>query len=851
MSFFRTHQKTLATLLLVLALGTVFAVLIPHALAQGTGTIGPTPAITIPTPADSVAGKALPDSSGAATGASSVAGIAIVWAVLFALQSILVLLVSWAGQLLNIMFSVNINTTPASIDAVIIGWTIVRDICNSLFLLIVLWIAFTIIFDIEGLGGKRLLFRVIIVALLINFSLTMVTAVFGLTNFLAKQFANNIRITQKQNGQIVCQKNPDQSDKMDPTNPSRCLPTYTQDIASFVMQTLRIQDLLAGISSTDVDAAKQAAEKSKADAQKVQEQNFITHAPVKDTLLASMGIQTAHAQLTTTFLGGCAVGGALGSVVPILGTGAGCLVGLAAVLTSGWFSSSLAGVFSTLATQAVRMGFNVVVLSILTFTFFTGAVTLLVRVVMMVMLAVVAPAAMMSSIIPGGFSFTSGWQSKWLNTLFSWAFFAPGYYFLIYLGLYMLSVYANFQLSAGSTAGQFLDNATMAIFVVAFFYLAGKYARKTGHVVAETAISIGQKAVSGTLAYATAGVATAGGAALRTAGRRVVSKGGRVEKASDFAARHFGSTGRALQRGTQSFIESENKDIDERKKFLGSMSRSQLVSRYGSAITSKDKMAALAALSDEGWAGDLDPRALESALQMAQRYGRQKDVLNVRPDLTKEHMVRGATSDDDAMRKIIRGIEDKSKINKAAATNHATAKALWENLTHNDLSNIGLKNSDLMTELTTYANATPTFRADVRSVSPQREIEFDKYFTGSLASGSGIGWKPTGWDAAALPPKLTVKSTHNGRTTATVPYAGNLVVRGGVPPLGTPPGTPPAYTSTVIGGRLPPNVRIDNATQTFVPIPGAVATPGTYDADIRVSDGTDTQDIHVSIRIDP
>lgn len=843
MPLFPTHQKILVILFLTLALGAVFAVLVPDALAQAIGTVAPTPAVSIPAPAAPVTGSALPESVSGSTGVSSVAGIAIVWAVLFALQSILVFLVSWAGQLLNIMFSVNINTTPASIDAVIIGWTIVRDICNSLFLLIVLWIAFTIIFDIEGYGGRKLLFRVIIVALLINFSLTMVTAVFGVTNFLAKQFADNIRITQKVNGVVQYQEDADGK----PTT----TPAYTQDIASFVMQTLRIQDLLAGISSSDVDAAKQAAEKSKAETQKVQEQNIITRAPVKDTLLASMGIQTARAQSATSFGAGCVIGGALGSVVPILGTAGGCLVGLTAVLTSSWFSGSLAGVFSTLATQATRMGFNVIVLSILTFTFFTGAVTLLVRIVMMVMLAVVAPAAMMSSIIPGGFSFTSGWQSKWLNLLFSWAFFAPGYYFLIYLGLYMLSVYANFQSQAGSAAGQFLDNATMAIFVVAFFYMAGKFARKTGHVVAETAIGLGQKVVSGGLAYATAGTANLGGAALRTAGRRVVSKGGRIEKASDFAARHFGSTGRALQRGTQSFIESENKDIDERKKFLGSMSKNQLLSRYRTAITSKDKMAALAVLSDEGWAGDIDPRALEGALQMAQRYGRHKDVLNVRPDLTKQNMVRGATSDDDAMRKIIRAIEDKSKINKAAAANTATAKALWENIDHNDLGKIGLKNSDLMTELTNYANATPTFRADVRRLSPQREIEFDKYFTGSLASGSGIGWKPTGWDAAALPPKLTVKSTHNGRTAAAVPYAGNLVVRGGVRPPGTPPGTPPVYTSTVIGGRLPPNVRIDNATQTFVPILGVTATPGTYDADIRVSDGTDTQDIHVSIRIDP
>ncbi len=848
MPLFRTHQKILTVLFLALALGTTFGILVPQTKAQ---TVAPTSALTLPSsvaPAASPANKAT--EGGGYTGVGSVAGMWIVRSVLFVLQSILVFLVSWAGQLLNVMFTASINTTPASIDAVIIGWTIVRDICNSLFLLIVLWIAFTIIFDIEGYGGRKLLFRVIMVALLINFSLTMVTAVFGVTNFLAQQFANNIRITQKQDGQTVYQTNADGS--------KSTTPAYTRDIASFVMQTLRIQDLLAGISSTDIDAAKQDAARSKtaADAQQKQQdtgQLPTSYTPVKDTLLASMGIQTARAQGVKTYGGACALGAVAGSFVPIpgIGTGTGCLIGLASVFLTSIFSSSLEGTFNSIAADSLRMGFNIIVLSILTFTFFTGAITLLVRIVMMVILAVVAPAAMMSSIIPGGFSFTSGWQSKWLNTLFSWAFFAPGYYFLIYLGLYMLSVYANFQSSAGSTAGQFLDNATMAIFVVAFCYMAGKYARKTGHVVAETAISIGQKAVSGTLAYATAGASNLGGAALRTAGRRVVSKGGRVERATDFAARHFGGTGRALQRGTQSFIESENKDIDERKKFLGNMSRSQLVSRYSSAITSKDKMAALAALSDEGWAGDLDPRALESALQIAQRYGRQKDVLNVRPDLAKEHMVRGATSDDDAMRKIIRGIEDKSKINKAAATNLVTAKALWENLTHNDLSTIGLKNSDLMTALTNYANTTPTFRADVRSVSPQREIEFDKYFTGSLASGSGIGWKPTGWDAAALPPKLTVKSTHNGRTTAAVPYAGNLVVRGGVTPPGAPPGTPPVYTSTIIGGRLPPNVRIDNATQTFVPIPGAVATPGTYDADIRVSDGTDTQDIHVSIRIDP
>src|SRR3989344_4255696 len=132
--------------------------------------------------------------SGSGLAEGMVRGIAapflpIIILILSLVQGFLVFLLSIAGYVLNVAFQANIDLNPANMLVVQEGWKIVRDIANAFFILILLWIAFTIIFNFENLGRRKLLVRVIVVALLINFSLVMVTTVFGFANILAGVFA--------------------------------------------------------------------------------------------------------------------------------------------------------------------------------------------------------------------------------------------------------------------------------------------------------------------------------------------------------------------------------------------------------------------------------------------------------------------------------------------------------------------------------------------------------------------------------------------------------------------------------------------------------------------------------------
>ena len=63
-----------------------------------------------------------------------------------------------------------------NIPVVVYGWVIIRDICNMFFIIALLVIAFATILRIESYGAKRLLPKLLIMAVLINFSRT----IFGL-----------------------------------------------------------------------------------------------------------------------------------------------------------------------------------------------------------------------------------------------------------------------------------------------------------------------------------------------------------------------------------------------------------------------------------------------------------------------------------------------------------------------------------------------------------------------------------------------------------------------------------------------------------------------------------------------
>lgn len=89
-------------------------------------------------------------------------------------------------------YSLNLNKTLAQLQVVDRAWGVGRDVANMFFIFILLFIAIATILQIEQYGAKTLLVKVIIVAVLINFSLVITKVVIDTSNILAASFYNQM-----------------------------------------------------------------------------------------------------------------------------------------------------------------------------------------------------------------------------------------------------------------------------------------------------------------------------------------------------------------------------------------------------------------------------------------------------------------------------------------------------------------------------------------------------------------------------------------------------------------------------------------------------------------------------------
>lgn len=76
---------------------------------------------------------------------------------------------------------------------VVVGWTALRDLANMFFILILLVIAFATILNIQKFGYKTLLKRLVIMAILINFSMTIVGLLIDLSQVIMLTFVSAIK----------------------------------------------------------------------------------------------------------------------------------------------------------------------------------------------------------------------------------------------------------------------------------------------------------------------------------------------------------------------------------------------------------------------------------------------------------------------------------------------------------------------------------------------------------------------------------------------------------------------------------------------------------------------------------
>jgi hypothetical protein len=77
--------------------------------------------------------------------------------------------------------------------AVVYGWVVIRDICNMFFIVILLVIAFSVILRIDGYDIKKMIPKLLIMAVLINFSRTICGLIIDLAQVIMLTFVASFK----------------------------------------------------------------------------------------------------------------------------------------------------------------------------------------------------------------------------------------------------------------------------------------------------------------------------------------------------------------------------------------------------------------------------------------------------------------------------------------------------------------------------------------------------------------------------------------------------------------------------------------------------------------------------------
>ena len=363
------------------------------------------------------------------------------------------------------------------------AWTVVRDLSNLFFILVLLYIAIKIILDLGAAEAQKMIARVIIVALLINFSMFFTKVIIDSSNILALVFYNKLEVKNKNNEPIAYS------------------PLWKTSSASSE------KNIAGGLVSA-----------------------FDPTTTLTEQFFKDLTDTYVFADDKNNFAQGLIAGGATALSLPVAGPAA-PLVGAGI-----WYvleGDEKVPVPLLVGILIVSGSFMYSVASVL----FMAAFAFLIRIINLWVLLIFSPFAFMSFAVP----FLEnkpyiGW-SDWLSRLLTASFFAPIFMFFLYF-IFML-IQSNLfqgllvQPVSGPDSAKVIKIILMMILplllVTILLYKAQKFALKSSGKAGEwmEKIAIGAAKTAGTavLAVATEGASLAatsaiGGAASKTLGNK-------------------------------------------------------------------------------------------------------------------------------------------------------------------------------------------------------------------------------------------------------------------------------------------------------------------------------------------
>ncbi len=368
-------------------------------------------------------------------------GLAI-YGILNVIYAVLLWFISFGYSLLNMAVNTALDPHWFQIDAVIKGWTLVRDFSNIWFILVILFISITTILRIESYGVKKLLPNVILMAFLINFSLPITTFVIDMANVIAVQFKN-----------AVCHEHYDPNTK-----------TTTCDVSGNIENALNSK----AFTEAFIESTKEQPQNAGTPANNAAPANTPNLLPL---------VPQAHAQVQVL--------AALPAILEI----AGQILGALGLASLGWGAiqtylgnSSFLGV----ATKSfIGITVSDIFLAFTAYIILAIAVLFLIRIITLLFIVIVSPLGFLASVVPGVKKFGDEWWDK----LFAQSFFAPVSLFFLWVSLTLMQNMKD-AMTINGVSYDFTDptNARLIFYIFSIILLYGSLwaAKKMGAFGADT-----------------------------------------------------------------------------------------------------------------------------------------------------------------------------------------------------------------------------------------------------------------------------------------------------------------------------------------------------------------------------
>ncbi len=510
-------------------------------------------------------------------------------------------------QIFNLSANLSLNYAAYSKNtavAVYNGWKLARDFMNLFFIFVILFIAISIILQLHTYGSQKVLFRLIGVAIFINFSFFVTQQVIVASNSMALFFAKSNDVSVFSSPIVTA------------LNPQNTLKGYHITVKSIAESTKKM----------DVEQRKKVCEDVYTDAK-------ITSIDIKncDPLVPNCGFGKAEKDR--------------------------CLAGAENKLDAKNTEAMLKDLEDSLNPETALLPVIITTIGgiavILTacFIFLAGAIMFVLRTVVLWILLILSPIAFMSFALPSGESF----MRKWWSRLFKEAFFAPAMMFMLFIVFKIITykdpatnltflerfVLQNNQTGIGES---FVFNFYLVLQYIFLLILLGSslvVARSLGAKGSSVAVSWGSKA-----AYFAGGAAA--GALITRPARRYAA--GAAEKIA--TAKPEGRVGKALSglagltgitAASRLIAGGEKKRIEDVEKQWSKYSPKETAASIGSGkfLTREGLVGRVGALAKENKLDLLKPEQLRQAHKYMSQLGMDTSKIETyMPSLAKDDAAR-------------------------------------------------------------------------------------------------------------------------------------------------------------------------------------------------------------------